>query len=430
MIMRLGATVAVLCLRVAFGQEAGEVCDENDFDPKAMVRALRRQDYKCATLLAQGIDSTTLGINEVTAEIRTIESRLKQVKDGLAAESTVVGSDHFLTPAYQWAQSGDSVFLSVKFSHKWDAPATPIQPQDVDNVTYGGSNVSVHAHKGNKHFVLEVDLLREIDGEMSNYIMGSVGKMAVTLKKDSFQKEWWPRLNKNKLKPPNQQVWWDRQEMDDHERVDVLKNERARTPPKKFGKNLDKMKMKRDLKDEDIAVEQEKREEAGAEKVPEGGGGEADDDEIEKAKEVERAPRTAASKRAEKRKKLAYKRAAEARERVNLEATVRNEKNKNRTRADMQNVDHKLEVQYMQIDAEGQREADGGPKQDVNDVPEWPYPDVPKAQTMLFLKPKKKKEKKVRKKKADGTDEEPDDGTSDEMDMMSDADLQRRLAEL
>ena len=433
---------AALAARCAVGEGgAEEVCDESATDAKSLVRALRRQDWTCATILAAAIDSTTLGINEVTAEIRTIESRLKQVKDGLAAESTLVGGNHILTPAYQWAQSGDSIFLNVKFSHKWDAPATMIQTDDVDNVTYGTTNFSIHAHKGNKHFVLGVDLLREIDGESSSWVMGSVGKMIVSLKKDSFQKEWWPRLNKHKLKPPNQQVWWDRQEMYDHERTNVLKNERARAPPKGFGKNLEKMKQRRDEKNEDLVVEQEKREEAGAEAAPEGGGGESteDADEAEaKTKEAERAPRTAATKRADKRKRLAYKRANEARERVHLEGTVRAERNKNRTKLDLENVDHKLEVQYLQIDAEGIREVESGGlwTQNVSDVPEWPFPDVPKAQSMLFLKPKKKKEKKKRKgatagESGDAAAPGDDADAGDDWEAaLTDADLMRRLAEL
>ncbi|EGB08781.1 hypothetical protein AURANDRAFT_25988, partial [Aureococcus anophagefferens] len=126
-----------------------------------------------------------------------------------------------MAPAHQWAQSGGEIFLSVKFAHKWDAPATLMLFRNARarnthvEATLNhpfAAQVVVKASKAEKRFVLEVPLLREIDPAASSYVTASVGRMTITLKKASSQREWWPRLNKDKAKPPNQGVWWDKQE--------------------------------------------------------------------------------------------------------------------------------------------------------------------------------------------------------------------------
>ena len=43
-----------------------------------------------------------------------------------------------MAPAHQWAQSGDELFVSVKFAHKWDAPATLVGENDVESVEFAG----------------------------------------------------------------------------------------------------------------------------------------------------------------------------------------------------------------------------------------------------------------------------------------------------
>ena len=61
-----------------------------------------------------------------------------------------------MAPAHQWAQSGDELFVSVKFAHKWDAPATLVGENDVESVEFAEELVTVRARKGSKRFDLEI----------------------------------------------------------------------------------------------------------------------------------------------------------------------------------------------------------------------------------------------------------------------------------
>ena len=71
-----------------------------------------------------------------------------------------------ISPAFQWAQSPDSVFLNVKFSHKWDTPATlGCEADKVDFADRSLRFATVCASK-RKNFALNLDLLRDIDAEV------------------------------------------------------------------------------------------------------------------------------------------------------------------------------------------------------------------------------------------------------------------------
>jgi hypothetical protein len=56
-------------------------------------------------------------LQRVSARVR---ARLNELSDQLSRASVSAG----IAPAVEWAQSAQEVFLSVKFSHKLDAPAT------------------------------------------------------------------------------------------------------------------------------------------------------------------------------------------------------------------------------------------------------------------------------------------------------------------
>ena len=62
-----------------------------------------------------------------------------------------------LTPAFEWCQSTESVFMNVKFAHKLDAPAT--LNVEASNVTIGDQRVHLEASNGaGKHFHLSIPL--------------------------------------------------------------------------------------------------------------------------------------------------------------------------------------------------------------------------------------------------------------------------------
>ena len=96
-----------------------------------------------------------------------------------------------LTPAFEWCQSTDSVFMNVKFAHKLDAPAT--LNVEASNVTITEKNVHLEASNGAKQFHSSIPLNEAIVPSESTYTMASVGRMTFTLKKVNAPSKW-PKL--------------------------------------------------------------------------------------------------------------------------------------------------------------------------------------------------------------------------------------------
>ena len=88
----------------------------------------------------------------------------------------------------------------------------------------------MRARKGSKRRDLEIVPLRPISPENSSWVRGVRRTThGLTLAKAQNQScASWPRLNRDKVKPSNQGVWWDKQELYDKERDKVEKVERER----------------------------------------------------------------------------------------------------------------------------------------------------------------------------------------------------------
>ena len=89
-----------------------------------VVDAMRLGWWSCAEKLAESAAASGGAPNlasVVALEARTITGKMSSLRSAL--ESALPPSQ-IITPAFQWAQSPDSLFLNVKFSHKLDAPAT------------------------------------------------------------------------------------------------------------------------------------------------------------------------------------------------------------------------------------------------------------------------------------------------------------------
>ena len=126
-------------------------CDVKHASAATLVSALRRGDFGCAATLASAVDATDLAVNEALLELRSAEQRLKDVRDAL--RTSEASSGRGMAPAHQWAQSGDELFVSVKFAHKWDAPATLVGENDVESVQFEEELVTVRARKGSKRSI-------------------------------------------------------------------------------------------------------------------------------------------------------------------------------------------------------------------------------------------------------------------------------------
>ena len=117
-------------------------------------------------------------------------------------ESNLPISD--ISPAYQWAQSPDEIFLSIKFAHKLDTPGA--LNVEAKNVTLLPHLLELHAADGRKSFRLSVPFLKEIIPDESTWSMASVGRMSFTLKKREGASAW-GRLLASRQRVPNQHFW-------------------------------------------------------------------------------------------------------------------------------------------------------------------------------------------------------------------------------
>jgi len=118
-----------------------------------------------------------------------------------------------VAPAFQWAQNDTCIFLTVKFTVRWNAPGALEVTEPSVNMTSSSFNFTgLGKHSNNKYkYVLGLSLFDNIVPTTSSWNTASVGKLSVTLKKRWARK--WPRLLGNKkTKIGNMHVWMEMQE--------------------------------------------------------------------------------------------------------------------------------------------------------------------------------------------------------------------------
>ena len=82
----------------------------------------------------------------IEKEERSLHNEIKMLKKII--ESSLPQPS--VTPAFQWAQGSNEIFLNIKFSHKLDAPATlNVQPTNVNLTT---QELRLEASDGRKNF--------------------------------------------------------------------------------------------------------------------------------------------------------------------------------------------------------------------------------------------------------------------------------------
>ena len=226
------------CKAAASSDAAGNSATGSD-----VVAAMRSGFWGCAEALAYSAAASgnmlAVDINNmVHLESRAINMKISALRSALDSARP---PSQIIHPAFQWAQSGDSIFLNVKFAHKIDAPAT--LDVNVDSVELTNVSVSLRASKERKAFELDLTPLRfAIDPDASTWTLGSVGRAMFTLKKAAEKPKKWPALlAKNAKKPAQMGLWWDRQE--------------------EFTKELDKLDDDDDDDDDGDSAKQKKKDE-------------------------------------------------------------------------------------------------------------------------------------------------------------------------
>ncbi len=127
--------------------------------------AMRRGLWECAAEALQAAAAVGLSVWDIfSMEHRLLNKELSQLKR-VAEDCKPVQT---ISPAFEWAESPDTIYLNVKFSHRLDAPATlDVTPV----VTIMPTKIKIEGRKGTKFFSLELNMYGDISPENSNWTM-------------------------------------------------------------------------------------------------------------------------------------------------------------------------------------------------------------------------------------------------------------------
>jgi len=144
---------------------------------------------------------------------KAVRSLKDEAEELLRTLNPKYGLAQQVSPAFQWAQNNTAIFLSVKYTVRWNAPGALEVTDPSVNMTGNLFNFSgLGKHSNNKYrYFLSVNLFDNIDAQLSSWSMASVGKLSVTLRKRWPRK--WPRLLVDKKsKISNMHLWMELQE--------------------------------------------------------------------------------------------------------------------------------------------------------------------------------------------------------------------------
>lgn len=239
-------------------QECVGTVEGMSVSPEALSVAMNRGLWRCAKEIARLASEARIDVKNVfDLETRIINKEISLLKGVIESNLPM----NTISPAFQWAQSVNDVFLNIKFAHKLDAPAT--LNVEAQNVTLEAQSLALRASDGRKLFVLDIELLKEIVPEESSWSMASVGRMTITLKKkDSPTK--WARLTKGRKKPNNIHFWFEIHEKysSELEKLNDEDNddEESSSPPTPANQPADKEKEREKEKDKPIKGKKENKE--------------------------------------------------------------------------------------------------------------------------------------------------------------------------
>lgn len=123
------------------------------------------------------------------------------------------GQAQQVAPAFQWAQNDTCIFLTVKFTVRWNAPGALEVSEPVVHMLANSFNFTgLGKHSNNKYrYHLSLAFFDNINPVASEWSTASVGKLSVTLRKKWARK--WPRLLGNKkTKIQNMHIWMEQQD--------------------------------------------------------------------------------------------------------------------------------------------------------------------------------------------------------------------------
>jgi len=204
---------------------------------EVFVHAMRSAWWNCTAVLASESGDVNELLDIFNMEQRMMHARLTTLKGTIEALKPMPQ----ITPAVQWAQSVDFIYLNVKFSHIISAPAT--LNVEERSVVIDGRRLLVECSDGKKVFKLDLEFEGEIlAAPESSWSMGSVGRMTFNLKKAEAPNRW----SKVLLGKGKGQVtrWTDLQERYDKELSQLKPSSSSDDTKKEKEKEIEKEKEK------------------------------------------------------------------------------------------------------------------------------------------------------------------------------------------
>jgi len=151
---------------------------------------------------------------DLSFAVRKAVKALKEEADELLRTlNPKYGQATKVAPAFQWAQNDTCIFMTVKFTVRWNAPGALEVTEPVVDMSRNLFNFTgLGKHSNNKYkYSLDLKLFDNIVATGSTWSAGSVGKLSVTMRKAWPRK--WPRLLLDKkLKIGNMHVWMETQD--------------------------------------------------------------------------------------------------------------------------------------------------------------------------------------------------------------------------
>jgi hypothetical protein len=115
-----------------------------------------------------------------------------------------------VSPAFQWAQNTEYIFLQIKYSHRFDAPGCLEAKIDGININTGSNNASFQAYciQGDVPiiFKLELSFSGNVMSEGSSYESTSAGRYEIRIKKETTG-FWKKLLHVDFEAPRNMRMW-------------------------------------------------------------------------------------------------------------------------------------------------------------------------------------------------------------------------------
>lgn len=147
----------------------------------------------------------------LSSTINNMQKRLEDVHNKFRFDEA---DFQLVTPAFQWAQSMNHVFLEIKFAHRHDSPGCLEVKNETFELFENLLMYKAYCVLGDVpiKFDLNLELWHPVSSENSTHGSSSVGRYKITLKKKTAGMYWDKLLKESMDKPQNMKVWFEMRE--------------------------------------------------------------------------------------------------------------------------------------------------------------------------------------------------------------------------